>query len=158
MNRDLIEELPAPRSNKSEALLKFENLFQESIPKAPKNKQLPDEKTAQYLKDMWPAGEAEAMDRLEAWIAAKALTDYDQNRNIPSISGTSKLSVHFASGTLAARTAIRMAVQRNGNKTSGGNKGIACWISEVAWRDFYKHVLVNWPYVAYVLYRFSVIK
>jgi deoxyribodipyrimidine photo-lyase len=32
-------------------------------------------------------------------------------------------------------------------KLDGGNAGIMGWISEVAWRDFYKHVLAHWPYV-----------
>jgi len=150
MNRDLLEELPIPRPNSSEALLKFETLFQESIPEAPDFKELPDKETVVRLENMWPAGEAKALDRLKNWLDTKALTDYHENRNIPSINGTSKLSVHFAVGTLSARTAIRLAVQRNGNKLSGGNKGISCWISEVAWRDFYKHVLANWPYIWYV--------
>ncbi|RPA87461.1 hypothetical protein BJ508DRAFT_410229 [Ascobolus immersus RN42] len=147
MNRELLDELPIPSPNTSVACSKYEHLFQETIPEAPDFKKLPDKETAVRLQDMWPAGEAKAMDRLEAWLNAKALTDYHENRNIPSIDGTSKLSVHFAVGTLSVRTAVRLAMQRNGNKLSGGNKGISCWISEVAWRDFYKHVLVNWPYV-----------
>jgi len=31
-------------------------------------------------------------------------------------------------------------------KLDGGIEGIRGWISEVAWRDFYRHVLVHWPY------------
>ncbi len=71
-------------------------------------------------------------------------------RNFPAEAATSSLSVYLASGTLSARTAVRAARDRNRTKKlDGGDEGIRTWISEVAWRDFYRHVLVNWPYVWY---------
>jgi deoxyribodipyrimidine photo-lyase len=43
---------------------------------------------------------------------------------------------------------VRMARDVNSTKKlDGGINGIRSWISEVAWRDFYRHVLVHWPYV-----------
>ncbi|KAI7211335.1 deoxyribodipyrimidine photo-lyase, partial [Hortaea werneckii] len=29
-----------------------------------------------------------------------------------------------------------------------GNPGIKTWISEIGWRDFYKHILAHWPYIS----------
>jgi deoxyribodipyrimidine photo-lyase len=75
---------------------------------------------------------------------------YADHRNFPATNGTSSLSVHFASGTMSARSAVAAAREVNSSKRlDSGNKGIMTWISEVAWRDFYKHVLVHWPFVWY---------
>ncbi len=53
-----------------------------------------------------------------------------------------------SAGTISGRTCVRTARDRNKTKKlNGGNPGIMSWISEVAWRDFYKHVLANWPHV-----------
>ncbi len=96
---------------------------------------------------MWPPGEHEAQVRL-AKFCDERIGGYQARRNFPAEGATSNLSVHFASGTLSARTAIRHARDHNNTKKlDGGNQGIQTWISEVAWRDFYKHVLAHWPYV-----------
>lgn len=97
------------------------------------------------------------------------MAKYADDRNDLGESGTSMLSVHFTSGTLSARQAVSAA--RAANSTTSLDRGcrgiqtytylvplreqilplttppLHSWISEVAWRDFYKHVLANWPYV-----------
>jgi deoxyribodipyrimidine photo-lyase len=124
----------------------YGKLFDYAIPSAPANKRLSDEQRKRF-QPLWPAGEREAMKRLDKFCEEN-VGQYGKNRNTPSIPGTSNLSVHFACGTLSARTAVRTARDRNNTKKlDGGNDGIQTWISEVAWRDFYKHVLVHWPYV-----------
>lgn len=73
---------------------------------------------------------------------------YADTRNLPAANSTAVVSVHLSSGTLSARTAVVAAQAANSTKKlDGGKKGIVGWISEVAWRDFYKHVLAHWPYV-----------
>ncbi|KAJ3537336.1 hypothetical protein NM208_g6356 [Fusarium decemcellulare] len=99
------------------------------------------------LRSLWPCGEHEAKKRLDKFCE-EMIGNYSKKRNIPADLGTSCLSVHLASGTISARTCVRTARDRNKTKKlNGGNEGIQTWISEVAWRDFYKHVLVNWPHV-----------
>ncbi|KAK0735182.1 DNA photolyase, FAD-binding/Cryptochrome [Lasiosphaeria miniovina] len=143
---ELLELLDPPGRNPESARTTFAKLFDCDIPPAPENKKLGEEE-AQRLEALWPAGEHEAMRRLTKFCEEDIGT-YKENRNMPFISGTSNLSVHFASGTLSARTAVRAARDSNNTKKlDGGNPGIQTWISEVAWRDFYKHVLVHWPYV-----------
>jgi deoxyribodipyrimidine photo-lyase len=145
-NPELIELLDAPAKNPPIAREKFSKLFDCNIPDAPKNKKLSTEDAKRYS-FIWPPGEHEAMKRLDTFCEER-VGKYGTNRNLPAESGTSSLSVHFASGTLSARTAVRTARDRNRTKKlNGGNEGIQTWISEVAWRDFYKHVLVNWPFV-----------
>lgn len=145
-NPELLELSELPGKNPAKARQKFARLFECEVPSAPENKRLSKEE-AQRFQALWPPGEHEAMKRL-AKFCEEDVGQYGKNRNVPSLAGTSNLSVHFASGTLSTRTAVRTA--RNSNNTKkldGGNEGIQTWISEVAWRDFYKHVLVHWPYV-----------
>ena len=145
-NLDFLELFDPPSKNPESARKKFKTLFDCLIPDAPKNKSLDDQEKERF-RTLWPCGEHEAMKRLEKFCQEK-IGGYSDNRNIPSENGTSCLSVHLASGTISARMCVRTARDRNKTKKlNGGNDGITTWISEVAWRDFYRHVLVNWPYI-----------
>jgi deoxyribodipyrimidine photo-lyase len=143
---ELLEASPAPGKNPSSARKIFKSIFEASIPPAPANKALSLDRQAHYAK-LWPAGEHEAQTRLSKFLETK-ISKYAANRNSPSANATAVVSVHHSAGTLAARTSVRMARDANmTKKLDGGDSGIAGWISEVAWRDFYKHVLAQWPYV-----------
>ena len=141
-----LEPYPAPERNPSSARQIFGSLFDCAIPSAPPNKQLsPEEKTR--FRSMWPAGEAEAHARLGKFVSQK-LQDYSEKRNFPAANRTAVISVHLASGTLSARAAVRAAQTANSTPAlDGGLAAMKSWIGEIAWRDFYKHVLVHWPHV-----------
>lgn len=135
-----------PGKNPASARGTFESLFDNQIPEAPENRKLTAEERKRF-RSLWPPGEHEAHERLEKFLKQKA-SKYKDLRNFPAGNGTAVLSVHFASGTLSARTAIASARDANSTKKlDAGNAGIMTWISEVAWRDFYKHVLAHWPFV-----------
>lgn len=145
-NLELLEEAGAPVKNPSLAREKYGKLFGSKIPEAPASKRLSAEDTKRYS-SIWPAGEHEAHKRL-AKFCQERIGSYGDKRNFPAHNGTSSLSIHLASGTVSARACVRAARDHNSTKKlDGGSQGIQTWISEVAWRDFYKHVLVNWPYV-----------
>ena len=145
-NLDLLDASDPPAKNPGTARKQFKKLFDAPIPDAPANKQLSKEDKKRYG-SYWPCGEHEALKRLDKFCEDR-IGAYAQSRNIPGENGTSCLSVHLASGTISARTCVRTARGRNQTKKlDGGNDGIRTWISEVAWRDFYRHVLVHWPYV-----------
>jgi len=95
---------------------------------------------------LWPAGEAAALKRLEAFCA-KGLMDYKARRDLPAVSGTSALSPYLTVGSLSPRTAMAMAQHANGGSADGGQQGAATWMSELIWREFYKHVLAHFPRV-----------
>ncbi|KAL9130288.1 MAG: hypothetical protein Q9217_001499 [Psora testacea] len=135
-----------PDKNPASAREKFEKLFESPIPRTPENKRLTAEEQKRFG-SMWPPGEHEARQRLGKFIHER-VHNYKDTRNFPAANSTAVLSVHFASGTLSARTAVAAARDANSTKKlEGGDRGIAGWISEIAWRDFYKHVLVYWPYI-----------
>ena len=143
---ELLKLSEAPSKNPSSARQKFQNLFDSPVPDAPNNKSLNAEEKKRY-RGLWPPGEHEAQDRLQKFLT-QTVSEYSKNRNFPAKNSTAMLSVHFSSGTLSGRSAIAAARDANSTKKlDGGNSGIVGWISEVAWRDFYKHVMAHWPFV-----------
>ncbi|KAF1940124.1 photolyase [Clathrospora elynae] len=142
----LLGERPMPDSNPMGFRDKFAKLFEGKVPCAPASKTLTEEENERFTQ-MWPAGEAAALDRLEHFLTEKVVK-YKETRNFPALNSTGRVSVHHAAGTLAARTSVRMAQDINTTKKlDSGKDGVKGWIGEVAWRDFYRHVLVHWPYV-----------
>lgn len=145
-NPEYLDLHPPPHKNPKIARTRYKDLFHCPIPPCPQPKKL-DTKELNHVRSAWPAGEHEASARLEKFLDAK-ITHYKDRRDLPGGDGTSLLSVHFAAGTLSSRTAIHRAREMNGNGSlNSGNKGIACWISEVGWREFYRNVLINFPWV-----------
>lgn len=95
---------------------------------------------------LWPAGEHVAMEWLKEFVSKRGKAYKDQ-RDIPSVAGTSKLSPALAIGTISPRQCIEAAMKANGGKADGGEPGLSHWISEVIWREFYVHVTVGFPRV-----------
>ncbi|KAF8455841.1 photolyase [Terfezia claveryi] len=145
-NPNYLEVFPPPTPNPKESRIYYRNLFDCPIPPCPEGKRL-DPKEVEYVRSTWPPGEKEALARLQKFLNEKIMA-YKVQRDFPSGNGTSVLSVHFAAGTLSSRTAVNMARELLGNGTlNTGNKGISCWISEVGWREFYRNILVDFPWV-----------
>ena len=64
------------------------------------------------------------------------IRNYKEQRDIPSVEGTSRLSVHLRFGTISIRHLI--------------NKGWDMsekWVNELIWREFYMSILWHFPYV-----------
>lgn len=99
------------------------------------------------VQTLWPAGEEAALGRLAAFIGGD-LDDYHQARDIPAEPGTSQLSAYLNAGVLTPRQCLQAAVQANQGQLSGGSQGAATWITELLWREFYRHVLVGYPWVS----------
>jgi deoxyribodipyrimidine photo-lyase len=100
--------------------------------------------------ESWPAGGKEAQRRLEIFLARKA-TGYQQQRDIPSENGTSGLSPYLSIGAISARTCLAAARQMNDqqlNVKPGGRPGLDTWISELVWREFYRHVTASFPHIS----------
>lgn len=92
----------------------------------------------------YPAGEVAACHRLDHFIADN-IYHYNISRDMPSLQATSQLSAYLAIGTLSARHCYLQASKAHTHGKNNGNEAINRWISELAWRDFYRHVLVDKP-------------
>ncbi|MBK9045958.1 MAG: deoxyribodipyrimidine photo-lyase [Bacteroidetes bacterium] len=66
------------------------------------------------------------------------LINYGKTRDIPSLPGTSRLSIHFRFGTISIRKAASVAIAT----------GSDVWLNELIWRDFYQMILWHFPHVA----------
>lgn len=146
----LLDEHPAPGPNPAGARDALAPLFAESdIPDGVEGKALPAARRTHFAA-LYPAGEHAARARLQRFLK-EAAPAYAARRNEMAAGATAMLSVHLAAGTLGARECVRAArAAAGGGRLDAGDKGVCTWISEVAWRDFYRHVLVAWPFVWYV--------
>jgi deoxyribodipyrimidine photo-lyase len=97
--------------------------------------------------DLWPAGEEAARRRLRSFVRT-GIGDYARRRGLPALDGTSALSPYLAVGAISARQCLQAAVRANRNSLNGRKTGPATWITELIWREFYRHLLVGYPRVS----------
>lgn len=69
-------------------------------------------------------------------IPEKIIKNYHETRDIPSILGTSRLSVHLRFGTISIRELALVALKKNEK-----------YLNELIWRDFYQMILFHFPYI-----------
>ena len=105
------------------------------------------EPTALCIDSFYRAGETAAQDALDHFLDG-TIDHYHQQRDFPSIAGTSSISPWLVAGTLSIRQCFHQALQRNNGELDTGNQGITTWLSELIWREFYKHILVGFPRVS----------
>ncbi|MGK0403803.1 cryptochrome/photolyase family protein [Alcanivorax borkumensis] len=97
------------------------------------------------LTQQWAPGEEAAWQQLDQFME-RSLADYRRNRDFPDLSGTSGLSVALSAGTLSVASCFRAATQAMAD--AGSRDGAACWIDELAWRDFYRQIMAQFPRVS----------
>lgn len=70
-------------------------------------------------------------------LREELIKKYDEVRDIPSILGTSRLSVHLRFGTVSIRKLTQKAITLNEK-----------WLNELIWRDFYMNILHHFPHIS----------
>ncbi|MER0438884.1 deoxyribodipyrimidine photo-lyase [Emticicia sp. W12TSBA100-4] len=70
-------------------------------------------------------------------LREELIKKYDEVRDIPSILGTSRLSVHLRFGTVSIRKLTQKAIALNEK-----------WLNELIWRDFYMNILFHFPHIS----------
>jgi deoxyribodipyrimidine photo-lyase len=91
--------------------------------------------------DLLPSpGEPAARLRLERWAGSGALDAYDRDRDRLDRDGTSRLSQDLRWGLLSP---VEVA-----ERCAGPGPGRSRYLSELAWRDFYAHLLFAEPRIA----------
>ena len=96
--------------------------------------------------ELWPEGEKAAQGRLESFVRDR-IRGYDRTRDLPCLDGTSTLSPYLAAGVLSPRQCLQAALKVNNSRLDYGNKGVTTWITELVWREFYRHILIGYPRV-----------
>jgi deoxyribodipyrimidine photo-lyase len=72
----------------------------------------------------------------ERIIKLDIIKKYKDQRDIPGIEGTSRLSVHLRFGTVSIRKLVQIAMQQSEQ-----------WYNELIWREFYHMILWHFPQV-----------
>ena len=103
--------------------------------------------TAEQAVQQWPAGEHCAQARLAQFLSDQ-LDQYKDQRDYPALSGTSTLSPWLTVGAVSIRQCFHSAWMANQGELDTGSEGAVCWLSELIWREFYRHVLVGFPRVS----------
>lgn len=98
-------------------------------------------------------GEAAAQERLEEFTD-RAITEYKEQRNFPSVNGTSQLSAALKFGAIGIRTVWAATIEALENcRSDEVETSIRAWQQELAWREFYQHAMYNFPELAKGAYR-----
>ncbi|GLR64166.1 deoxyribodipyrimidine photo-lyase [Marinospirillum insulare] len=107
---------------------------------------LPEFTAYQQLK-LWPAGEAAAHQKLQTFCE-EVLNLYDQQRDFPAIEGTSQISAYLAAGVISSRQCIAAAQFHSADRFMDKSTGAGVWVSELVWREFYRHLLIGFPRIS----------
>ncbi len=96
-------------------------------------------------------GEEEGLARLRRFVDLDnplGIAGYARQRDLPALDATSRLSSFFKFGALSIRTAYSWA-QEAGEQAADehARAGVAAWVNELIWRDFYLQVLAHFPHV-----------
>ncbi len=92
----------------------------------------------------WPLSDVVIRQVIPDFLANK-LTDYPLKRDIPSLKGTSGLSPYLAIGAISPRWLATQLIQLDPGILYDTEKPSFCWLNELIWRDFYKHLLFHFP-------------
>lgn len=87
----------------------------------------------------WAPGEEGAHQRLDAF--ARHASNYDQQRNLPSIEGSSRLSPHLHFGEISPAQAWHKVAGQD----SGARGSVGAFLGELGWRDYAQNVILQFP-------------
>ncbi|MCF9045269.1 deoxyribodipyrimidine photo-lyase [Acinetobacter nectaris] len=88
-----------------------------------------------------------AQKKLHDFIKYK-ISHYDEKRDIPNIDGTSQLSPYLNIGAISVRQCLEEVLKENDYIFSIKSKGQQVWIDELLWREFYQHIMVDFPHIS----------
>lgn len=95
-----------------------------------------------YRDDLWPGSEQAARERL-AQFCETGLRAYAAKRDLPAVAGTSLLSPYLANGLIGPRRLL--ATLESHCVQQGLFWQESDWLRELAWRDFYRQLLLYFP-------------
>ncbi len=91
------------------------------------------------------AGESAALARLREFVAGDGAS-YETGRDLPARDATSRLSAALRFGAVSPRTCIE-AARKQARKSKRAVDGLAKWVDELVWREFYQALLASHPEV-----------
>jgi deoxyribodipyrimidine photo-lyase len=74
-------------------------------------------------------------------VSQNLIANYEHTRDIPSLLGTSRLSLHLRFGTVSIRQLVARALTHEK------------WLNELIWRDFYQAIVYHFPHSAQAAFK-----
>lgn len=96
-----------------------------------------------FDKNLFPIGEKEAINRIRDFYDNK-IQYYFAKRNFPYLNNTSMLSPYLSLGIISIRYCLKMLLTKYQYQPLAAILN-SCWINEIIWREFYYHLLINFP-------------
>lgn len=90
---------------------------------------------AKGFDEEWTPGEEGARKRLDTYVRHAA--HYDEQRNLPSIEGSSRLSPHLHFGEISPAAIWHRVADAGGS--------VRVYLSELGWRDYAQNVILQFP-------------
>jgi deoxyribodipyrimidine photo-lyase len=87
------------------------------------------------MREFWTVGEAAAHDRLDDFVGRAKR--YDEDRNFPSIKGTSFLSPHLHFGEITPGQCWHAAMDAGGS--------VEVFLKELVWREYSQNIITQFP-------------
>lgn len=107
-------------------------------------KLVPELPWADAMMSGWSVGEAAAKKQLKSFIKS-TVKEYKDDRDIPSIKGTSRLSAHLHFGEISPRQIVHTVFDKRRNVTAL-KVGEETFVKEVVWREFAHNLIYQFPH------------
>lgn len=98
----------------------------------------------QSLSGKWPLANKVEQQLIPYFLQHK-IKYYSQQRDIPSIKGTSGLSAYLAVGAISPRYLLSLLITNFPDILSEQPASSFSWLNELIWREFYRHLLFHYP-------------
>jgi len=99
------------------------------------------------LQDRWPVSEEYALTLLDDFINDKVI-HYEKERDFPHLDSTSQLSPYLNLGIISIRQCLQALFRRQHGHFHIEHLGQQTWLDELLWREFYQHILFDFPQVS----------
>jgi len=100
--------------------------------------------TKKISSNKWPLVSPLLSDVIPTFINNKH-DEYKHHRDFPALKGTSGLSPYLAIGAISPKALLLQVLHKHPNLLENPKADLFCWVNELAWRDFYKHLLFHCP-------------
>ncbi|MBF7686904.1 deoxyribodipyrimidine photo-lyase [Acinetobacter rathckeae] len=102
---------------------------------------------SEQILQLWPVGEPVAHEKLNDFLQHN-VKQYQDTRDFPAIQGTSRISAYLNIGMISARQCLQALFQPYHGEFVLSHKGDETWLTEILWREFYQHIMVDFPKVS----------
>lgn len=98
--------------------------------------------TIDSLSSAWPLAKEYERTALPTFLHNK-VKNYAQQRDIPSIKGTSGISPYLAAGVISPRYVLISLLNQFPDLIMASDSEEFSWLNEIIWREFYRHLMFH---------------